>query len=76
MSTTVVKHNYVPSLDSSYVQTAVTIEGALWNTVVKIWREEKEVVFVIIKYMYFLNKIAVDCWLCLLGLYIARIILV
>lgn len=56
-----------------YSQTAVTIEGTYWNTVVEIPRER--IVFVIIiKYMYFLNKIAMDCWLFLPGHYVARII--
>lgn len=55
-----------------YSQTAVTIEGTNWNTVVDIPGEN--IVFVItIKYMYFLNKIAMDCWLCSPGHYVASI---
>lgn len=57
-----------------YSQTAVTIEGTYWNTVVEIPGEKKIVFVIIIKYMYFLNKITMDFWLCLSGHYVARII--
>lgn len=56
-----------------YSQTAVTIGGTFWNTVVEI-PGDKIVFVIIIKYMYFLNKIDVDCWLCLPGHYVAQII--
>lgn len=72
MSTTLLKHKHVSSLDSSYVQSNCSghirdfLKYSSGNS------RGKNVFVIIIKYTYFLNKIAMECWLCLPGHCVAR----
>jgi len=61
MSTTLLKHKHVSSLDSSYVQSNCSghvrdlLKYRSGNS------RGKNVFVIIIKYTYFLNKIAMEC---------------
>lgn len=74
MRITLLKRAHVSTVDSSYVQSNFSDHR---RDLLKYSRRNsrgKNVFVIIIKYMYFLNKIAMDYWLCLPGYNVARII--